>query len=547
MKIDLPATEHPRIVKGAVELQHRWTPGGLIGDFLKSLERKALFSTDGQFYPSIAPGLSLDPEASRGFIKASKKPLSGQGFLFEGGSLLYDGWPGRSGIDDVDDQRSFLALISHPDLKAPFVHRVCAGEARLDVLRPGAALVFAGLCFLVADNCDQGQEDKGRFSESKDSDAKDPAETESVHAGPAQTGPARAKRETDAAINEAALDFILSKAGEVDQVIVVTPQPELLRSGGSLPLEKTQVIQAELFSVHSLLYEVQARCQEYSRVMLVAPAFFYQAAARLIHLWKFGSVTFVQTGEIPPFLKKEFEQRYATVYTVRDSTEVDPLTEQLYSHPAVIDAVIVRGRKNRAMVILRQNAKEDERQMREFYRRKGIVVDDVQIVDAFLRRDDGSVDTSVLLEEERRLREGVSVVESSLRIEYQWHCGSALSRFYDALQHEGRFYGTVCSKCHRVQVPPKLYCGVCFADAFEFVALPDTGVVESCTTVYLEFPGQPAKPPYTYGYIKLDGASTHFYHLLDGDVVVGDRVKAIWQPADERRGAMADVQRFTRI
>lgn len=530
MKIDLPATEHPRIVQGIVELQHRWTPGGLIGDFLKSLERKELFSTDGQFYPAISRGADFSQGTEPSFDSGQfdRKPLSVHGFSFDGGSLLYDGWPGRNGIEGVDEQRSFLALISHPDLKAPFVHRVCADESKLDVLKPGAALVFAGPCFLVADNSGQVQE-------------------ESVHAEPAQTEPAHARREAVAAIDEAALDVIRSKAGEVDQVIVVTPQPELLRAGGNGLLEKAHVIQAELFSVHSLLYEVQAFCEQHGRVLLIAPAYFYQAAARSTHLWKFNSVTFVLSGVIPQSLKKEFEQRYATVSSVSDSADVDPLTEQLYAHPAVIDAVLARGRKNRAMVILRQNAKEDERQMREFYRRKGIVVDDVQIVDAFLRRDDGSVDTSVLLEEERRLREGVSVVESSLRIEYEWHCGSALSRFYDGLQQEGSFYGTVCSKCQRVQVPPKLYCGVCFADAFEFVALPDTGVVESCTTVHLEFPGQPAKPPYTYGYIKLDGASTHFYHLLDGDVVVGDRVKAIWQPADQRKGAMADVQRFTRI
>lgn len=543
MKIDLPATEHPRIVQGAVELQHRWTPGGLIGDFLKSLERKELFSTDGQFYPAISRGADFSQGTEPSFDSGQfdRKPLSVHGFSFDGGSLLYDGWPGRNGIEGVDEQRSFLALISHPDLKAPFVHRVCAGKSKLDTLKLGTALVFAGPCFLVADNSGQHREDKDRLLESGDSIASGP------RTGAAQTEPAHARCEAIAAIDEAALDVIRSKAGEVDQVIVVTPQPESLRAGGNGLLEKAQVIQAELFSVHSLLYEVQAFCEQYGRVLLIAPAFFYQAAARSTHLWKFNSVTFVLSGVIPQSLKKEFEQRYATVYSVSHSSDVDPLTEQLYAHPAVIDAVVARGRKNRAMVILRQNAKEDERQMREFYRRKGIVVDDVQIVDAFLRKDDGSVDTSVLLEEERRLREGVSVVEGSLRIEYEWHCGSALSRFYDGLQHEGRFYGTVCSKCQRVQVPPKLYCGVCFADAFEFVALPDTGVVESCTTVHLEFPGQPAKPPYTYGYIKLDGASTHFYHLLDGDVVVGDRVKAIWQPADQRKGAMADVQRFTRI
>lgn len=533
----LPSAENPRTIKGAVELQHRWTPGGFIGEFLRSLQEKKPYSTNRQFYPVISPLRNDDPLKSGVSRLPERTPLSPDGFVFEGGTLLYDRWPARNGISGVDEKRSFLGLISHPDLKSTFVHRICAPSSVLDDLRPGASLVFEGRFFLAGESAMSPQktsEERISLSGSEKNEKKEEV-------------PLQEDVQKMLPYNEITLNMIRGVLHEVDQIIVITPQRDSLFRDAGLPPEIMQVISGELFSVHSLLYEVQARCQDFRRVLIIAPAFFYQAAARCWQPLKFPSALFVHSAFLSPSLKKEFEARYGALHSLYISTEVDPLTEELYRHPAVIEAAVLRSRKNRALLILKENAKQDERQMREFYRHHQIAIDDVQIVDFFQRTEDGSIDMKVLGEEDRRLRESVFLHEGTLRLEYEWHCGLALSRFYDGLQYEGRFYGSRCSKCGKVQVPPKLYCAVCFADAFDFVPLPDTGVVESCTTVYLEFPGQPAKPPYTYGYIKLDGASTHFYHLLDDTVQVGDRVQAVWKPASERKGVLADVLRFIRL
>ncbi len=493
---DLPLTTEPRIVEGVLDLQYHWTPGFEIGRFLKDVQRGTLHLMGGHFYPHAG-----------GKVQAIER----EGFVFQGGSLVYDGWPERHGIQDVDGQRSFLALIAYGNEK-PFVHRVCGSAAELDSLQPGMPLRFAGRCFLPGGHVPlQTEEDE---------------QDESANRGLSS-------------LDEKQRSF-LSDASASRRVVVVTPLPLAVLSS----VKKDLHIQGEHFSVHSLVLEVGAVLAE-GPVFLVAPSYLYQAAARSNQPWKAEQALFACYGDpMPAAVKAEFERRYGALHDLMPSGSCDPLTEQLYSHPAVLEAVVVEGRKKRAHVVLQQNAREDDRQMREFFRRKGVAVDDVHVVDDLPRTEDGRVNKEALLNEEQKMREAVSVVEGSLSIAYRWHCGAALSRFYDGLQYEGRFYGTKCSSCGGVQVPPKLYCGRCFATAFDFVALPDTGVVESYTTVHLAFPGQPAKPPYTYGYIKLDGANTHFYHLLEEGISVGDRVKAVWKPAEQRKGAMADIVYF---
>ncbi len=82
----------------------------------------------------------------------------------------------------------------------------------------------------------------------------------------------------------------------------------------------------------------------------------------------------------------------------------------------------------------------------------------------------------------------------------------------------------------------------------EYVELPNVGVLELFTTVYMEFPGQPRKPPYTYGYIKIDGSHTHIYHIIEEieekDIRVGMRVEPVWEDPENRKGTLYDIKYF---
>ena len=166
----------------------------------------------------------------------------------------------------------------------------------------------------------------------------------------------------------------------------------------------------------------------------------------------------------------------------------------------------------------------------------------------FPRSSSGELQKLRMAEEYLRNQKLLNRIPGSVDIEYNWVYGRALSRFYTGLKEEEKIYGTRCPGCHKVQVPPKIYCGVCFLECSEYIEVPGAGVLESFTTVHLEYPGQPRKPPYTYGYIKLDGAHTHLYHLVDGldvsEIHTGMRVEAVWKPREHRAGTLYDIEHF---
>jgi uncharacterized OB-fold protein len=144
---------------------------------------------------------------------------------------------------------------------------------------------------------------------------------------------------------------------------------------------------------------------------------------------------------------------------------------------------------------------------------------------------------------------GESIVEKKGKatVAYRWSYGQALTRFFEATRDRKVILGSRCPACKGVLVPPSTLCGRCFAETEpEPVEVSDHGVLQTFTTVYLPFPGQPTTPPYTTGLIVLDGSDTAIQHLVGGidpkDVSCGMRVRAVW--SEERRGDLHDIVHF---
>jgi uncharacterized OB-fold protein len=138
------------------------------------------------------------------------------------------------------------------------------------------------------------------------------------------------------------------------------------------------------------------------------------------------------------------------------------------------------------------------------------------------------------------------VYESRIKVPYTWSVGEVGSRFLIEMRDHKKIYGTRCSKCDKVYLPPRKTCGNCFSNLHEWVEVGPQGTLITHTVVHYETLVMPRKPPFAYGIILLDKASTGLVHLL-GEVSIekikfGMRVEAVFK--DERTGDIMDIRYF---
>jgi hypothetical protein len=134
-------------------------------------------------------------------------------------------------------------------------------------------------------------------------------------------------------------------------------------------------------------------------------------------------------------------------------------------------------------------------------------------------------------------------------VQYSWALGPAMRRFLQELK-EGRIIGKKCRKCERVIVPPRMFCEYCYRLTDEWVYLKDTGTVETFSISYIDPDARRIKEPILIGVISIDGASPkhgfmhYFGEMKPEDLRIGMKVKAVWKPKRERRGAITDIKYF---
>ena len=138
------------------------------------------------------------------------------------------------------------------------------------------------------------------------------------------------------------------------------------------------------------------------------------------------------------------------------------------------------------------------------------------------------------------------VYESRIKVPYTWSVGETGSRFLIGLRDHKKIFGTKCSKCDMVYLPPRKNCGQCFLENLEWVELGSQGTLITYTMVRYESSAMPMKPPFAYGIILLDGASTGMVHFLGEvdpeEIKPGMRVEAVFK--EERIGDILDIRYF---
>lgn len=145
--------------------------------------------------------------------------------------------------------------------------------------------------------------------------------------------------------------------------------------------------------------------------------------------------------------------------------------------------------------------------------------------------------------------EPVEIIQTPIRLEYNYTPGIARSRFLKGLA-EGRILGERCDRCRKVYVGGGS--GACARDGIpmtEVVELPHVGTVTTFCVVNVPFAGATVAIPYTSAAILLDGADIPLMGLLQevaaDEVRMGLRVEAVWAPEAER-GPTSDSIRYWR-
>jgi uncharacterized OB-fold protein len=106
------------------------------------------------------------------------------------------------------------------------------------------------------------------------------------------------------------------------------------------------------------------------------------------------------------------------------------------------------------------------------------------------------------------------VYESRIKVPYTWSVGETGSRFLTELRDHGKILGTKCAECGVVYLPPRKHCGRCFSKTLHWVELGLEGTLVTHTVVRYSSSVMPMKPPFAYGIILLDGASTGLVSIL---------------------------------
>ena len=132
------------------------------------------------------------------------------------------------------------------------------------------------------------------------------------------------------------------------------------------------------------------------------------------------------------------------------------------------------------------------------------------------------------------------------RIPFEYSYGRLYPTFYGAMRDHKKFVTVKCGKCGRAILPPRPYCGACFADARQWVELPRHRRDQDLHRGPPEFPGQPKEASLLLRGGRPGRPRPEIHHLLEGvdynQVRVGMRVKAVRE--DDRRGTIWDIKYF---
>ncbi len=137
-------------------------------------------------------------------------------------------------------------------------------------------------------------------------------------------------------------------------------------------------------------------------------------------------------------------------------------------------------------------------------------------------------------------------------LQYAWDNGIAIGKYLEALK-DGKILGSRCEKCHRIMLPARSFCELCWRPVDEYLPVKDTGIVNTFSICHVNWDAsrlKPREPRHLPAVIEIEGASAGMgiMHLLGNvkpkDIYIGMKVKAKWKPRKDREGTITDILYF---
>jgi uncharacterized OB-fold protein len=144
-------------------------------------------------------------------------------------------------------------------------------------------------------------------------------------------------------------------------------------------------------------------------------------------------------------------------------------------------------------------------------------------------------------------------IPMTVDVPFRFAAGQYLTKFMVEMRDHGKIYAVRCPQCRRVQLPPRIICAECHVRNDQWVELPHEGTIVAYTIMYLPLTdpttGKPHEPPFVYGSIRLDGATSVLDHFINVEpdmekVWVGMRCRMVLRPQETRIGDLSDIRYF---
>jgi uncharacterized OB-fold protein len=145
-----------------------------------------------------------------------------------------------------------------------------------------------------------------------------------------------------------------------------------------------------------------------------------------------------------------------------------------------------------------------------------------------------------------RSEEEILIGEKDFDSIFNYTAGIVRSKFLTEIRDNRKIVGTKCHHCEMVWVPARSTCIKCFSILKDFVEVSDIGTITTYSVINCSQPFYNAKPPFVFGIIELDGASTGLVHLIGEidleDLSTGMKVQAVFK--EKRIGSILDIEYF---